>query len=224
MQRSPLRHIVLDTETTGLSPIRERIVEIACVELENFTPTGREFQSFINPRQPVSLEAFQVHGLSADFLKSFPCFHEVVEPLKEFIGDSPLVIHNAPFDIGFLKAEFQRLNLEFTPNHVIDTLDLARKKFPGAPASLDALCKRFNVSLEKREKHNALLDCQLLAAVYLYLLGGPHRALEFQEQIAEKQESFEKVNFPSRSFSPSEKEQENHKKMIKSLKESPWNS
>ena len=168
------REIVLDTETTGLDPDQgHRIVEVAALELVNHLPTGRTFHSYVNPERDMPEEAFRVHGLAAAFLADHPVFAEVVGPLLEFLGDSRLVIHNAAFDVRFLSAELARQGREpLAHGRAVDTLALAQRRFPGAPASLDALCRRFGVDNSGRALHGALLDCELLAEVYLHLLGG----------------------------------------------------
>jgi DNA polymerase-3 subunit epsilon len=174
-----VREIVLDTETTGLDPAAgHRLVEVACVELANRLPTGRTFQCYFNPDRDMPDEAFRVHGLSREFLSAHPRFADKVDGLLEFVGDSPLVIHNAEFDLKFLRAEIKLSNREgFVGNPVVDTVDMARKKFPGSPVSLDALCRRFSVDLSQRSLHGALLDCELLAQVYVELTGGRQRGL-----------------------------------------------
>jgi DNA polymerase-3 subunit epsilon len=175
-----MREIVLDTETTGLDPTAgHRIVEVACLELINHIPTGRSYQSHVNPERDVPTDAFAVHGLSIEFLSDKPRFAEIADKLLEFIGDAPLVIHNAEFDVRFLNAEFQRLARPLlSSERVVDTLQMARQKFPGAPASLDALCRRFAIDNSTRTKHGALLDIELLADVYLELIGGRQAGLE----------------------------------------------
>lgn len=169
-----MREIILDTETTGLSPQDgHRIVEIGCLELFNHVPTGESFHCYLNPERDMPRQAEAIHGLSAQFLADKPRFADVIDQLLEFLSDSPLVIHNAEFDLAFLNAEFLRLErAPFDSERAVDTLSLARRRFPGAPASLDALCKRFGVDNTGRTKHGALLDSELLAAVYLELLGG----------------------------------------------------
>src|SRR5215218_3635453 len=169
-----LREIVLDTETTGLDPDQgHRIVEVAALELVNQLPTGRTFHSYVNPQRDMPEEAFRVHGLSAAFLRDYPVFAEVAGPLLEFLQDSPLIIHNAAFDMRFLSAELTRQALEpLAFGRAVDTLLLAQRRFPGASNSLDALCRRFAVDNAARTKHGALLDCELLAEVYLHLIGG----------------------------------------------------
>ncbi|MCZ6524871.1 MAG: DNA polymerase III subunit epsilon [Alphaproteobacteria bacterium] len=169
-----MREIVLDTETTGLDPgSGHRLVEIGCLELVNHVPTGRIFQSYVNPERDMPEEAFKIHGLSAEFLARQPLFAAVVEDFLTFIGEAPLVIHNAVFDLGFLNAELARLGRPaLLEERAIDTVALARAKFPGTPANLDALCRRFAIDASGRERHGALLDAGLLADVYLALIGG----------------------------------------------------
>ena len=169
-----MREIVLDTETTGFDPATgDRIVEIGAVELDNHIPTGRSYHQYLNPERAMPAEAFAVHGLGDDFLRDKPLFATVAADLLAFIGDAKLVIHNAIFDMRFLNAEFSRAGLPTLPDgRAIDTVQIARQKHPGAPASLDALCRRFGVDNSSREKHGALLDSELLAEVYLELIGG----------------------------------------------------
>ena len=169
-----MREIVLDTETTGLDPASgHRIVEVACLELINHIPSGRRFQRYLNPDRDMPDDAHAIHGLSAAFLADKPRFGDVAAELLAFIDGAPLVIHNAEFDMRFLNAELARLEQAPLASHqAVDTLHLARRKFPGSPASLDALCKRFNIDNSARELHGALLDAELLAEVYLELIGG----------------------------------------------------
>ncbi len=169
-----MREIVLDTETTGFEPeAGDRIVEIGAIELFNHMPTGRKFHKYINPQRAMPQEAFAVHGLGDDFLQDKPLFAEIAEELLEFIGDAMLVIHNAAFDMKFLNAELGWLRLPSLPwERAVDTLAIARQKFPGAPASLDALCRRFAIDNSARTLHGALLDSEILAEVYLELIGG----------------------------------------------------
>ena len=177
-----MREIVLDTETTGLDPGEDhRIVEIGAVELLNHLPTGRTFHAFINPERDMPAEALNVHGLTGGFLSDKPVFAQVAADFLEFIGRDRLVIHNAAFDVGFLNAELARLGMQPIPDtRLVDTLMLARKRYPGAQNSLDALCRRFGVDLSGREKHGAEIDCYLLAEVYLHLIGGRQPGLTFQ--------------------------------------------
>lgn len=175
-----MREIVLDTETTGLDPKSgHRIVEIGCVELINHVPTGEVYHQYINPERDMPAEAERVHGLSETFLKDHPVFADISDKFVEFIGDATLVIHNAAFDMGFINAELDRVGVEaISMYRAIDTVSMARKKFPGAQASLDALCRRFGIDLSGRELHGALLDAQLLADVYLELLGGRQHGMD----------------------------------------------
>ncbi len=169
-----MREIVLDTETTGLDPEEgHRIVEIGCVELKGHLPTGRTYHQYINPERSMPEEAFAVHGLGDKFLRDKPVFAAIGQAFLDFIGDARLVIHNASFDMKFLNAELKWMNLAPIPiDQATDTLAIARKKYPGSPASLDALCRRFGVDNSAREKHGALLDSEILAEVYLELIGG----------------------------------------------------
>ncbi len=169
-----MREIVLDTETTGLEPAEgHRIVEIGAVELFNHVPTGRTFHHYINPLRPMPKEAFEVHGLGDDFLRDKPVFKAVGQAFLDFIEDATLVIHNAAFDMKFLNAELAQAGLPvLAADRAVDTLLIARKRFPGSPASLDALCRRFGVDTTLRDHHGALLDSRILAEVYLELVGG----------------------------------------------------
>jgi DNA polymerase III subunit epsilon len=174
-----MREIIFDTETTGLSP-REghRLVEIGCIEVENRFPTGRVFHKYLNPERDMPIEAFEIHGLSSEFLKDKPLFSEIADEFWDFIDGAQLVAHNAGFDMGFINAEFTRVGKPVVSmEHVIDTVQLARRKFPGAKASLDALCDRFGISNAHRVKHGALLDAEILAEVYSELLGGKQAAM-----------------------------------------------
>ncbi len=175
-----MREIVLDTETTGLDPRNgDRIVEIGGVELLNHIPTGRSLHLYLNPERDMPAEAFAVHGLSSEFLSDKPRFAEVAAAFLDFIADARLVIHNASFDMGFLNAELTRCGLAPIPfERAVDTLMLARRRNPGAPNSLDALCQRYGIDNSRREKHGALLDSELLAEVYIELLGGRQARLE----------------------------------------------
>ncbi len=168
-----MREIVLDTETTGLDPLRgDRLVEIGCVEIFNRMPTGQTYHVYINPERDMPAEAFAVHGLSAEFLSTKPLFHEVVDAFLEFIGDAPLVIHNASFDISFINAELDRIKRAAIPRErLVDTLLLARRKHPGVSNRLDDLCSRYSIDNSRRTKHGALLDSELLAEVYVDLVG-----------------------------------------------------
>lgn len=169
-----MREIVWDTETTGFDPTAgDRIVEIGAVELNQHLPTGRVFHQYINPERDMPPGAYEVHGLSIDFLKDFPVFSEIANEFIDFIGDATLIAHNAKFDMKFINSELKNANLPEVPlNQSLDTLEIARKKFPGAQNSLDALCRRFNIDNSGRQKHGALLDSEILAEVYLELVGG----------------------------------------------------
>ena len=186
-----MREIVMDTETTGLEATGgDRIVEIGGVELINHLPTGRTYHQYINPERSMPREAFEVHGLGDDFLRDKPVFAAIAQDFLDFIGDAKLVIHNASFDMAFLNAELARLNRPALPmTQSVDTLDIARRKFPGAQASLDALCKRFGVDNSAREKHGALLDSEILAEVYLELLGGRQQGLTLAQAEAASTET-----------------------------------
>ena len=175
-----MREIILDTETTGLDPQDgHRIVEIGCVELVNSIPTGRTWHCYLNPERDMPEQAYAVHGLSAEFLSDKPLFADTAEGFLDFIESAMLVIHNAKFDFGFLNAELERAaRPPLTWDRIVDTLALARRRHPGAPASLDALCRRYGIDLSERDLHGALLDCRLLASVYVELVGGKQARLE----------------------------------------------
>lgn len=180
-----MREIVLDTETTGLDPLAgHRVVEVGCIELMNTVATGRTFQLYLNPGMPMPTAAQEVHGITDEFLADKPLFADKVDELLAFIGDAQLVIHNAQFDIGFLNAELERCGKPRLVNPYIDTVSMARRKFPGQRASLDALCERFGVDNSNRTKHGALLDAELLAEVYLELSGGRQRDLGLAPELS----------------------------------------
>ncbi|HBN48641.1 MULTISPECIES: DNA polymerase III subunit epsilon [Thalassospira] len=200
-----MREIVLDTETTGLDPYADhRLVEIGCIELINHMPTGQQYHQYINPQRPMPREAFDVHGLGDDFLKDQPVFAEIVDDFLKFIGDdSLLVIHNAAFDMKFLNAELEWLSKpKIAMNRAIDTVQMARKKFPGSPVSLDALCRRFKIDNSNRTLHGALLDSDLLALVYLELLGGRQHGLLLDSNAKDKAK--ETANTPRMVVGPKE--------------------
>jgi len=169
-----MREIVFDTETTGLDPYQgHRLIEVGCIELLNRIPSGNTFHRYVNPQRDVPAEAFAIHGLSAEFLKDKPLFADVADELIAFIGDAPLVAHNASFDLNFINAEFERAGrAAITRDRIIDTLLLARRKHPGSPNRLDDLCARYSIDSSRRVKHGALLDAEILAEVYLELVGG----------------------------------------------------
>ena len=221
-----MREIVLDTETTGLDPASgHRIVEVACLELLNHIPTGRNYQSYVNPERDVPADAAAVHGLSAEFLSDKPRFAEIADELLRFIADAPLVIHNAEFDVRFLNAEFERLARPPLPGErIVDTALIARQKFPGAPASLDALCRRFAIDNSARTKHGALLDSELLADVYLELIGGRQAGLELAvaERATAALAAGGRTPRPARPHAPTEAELAAHAILVASLKDPIW--
>tara|TARA_B100000963_G_scaffold347991_1_gene354939 strand:- start:45 stop:761 length:717 start_codon:yes stop_codon:yes gene_type:complete len=178
------RELVLDTETTGLDfEEGHRIVEIGIIELENHIPTENHFHYYLNPERESDYKAEQVHGLSTEFLRNKPKFIDIVDELIEFISDSTIIIHNASFDMGFLNSELNKCDkMKLDENLIIDTLELAKKKFPGQSVSLDSLCRKYNIDLSNRETHGALKDAKLLASVYLELIGGRQSKLEFGKQ------------------------------------------
>ncbi len=213
--------IILDTETTGLSVTeKHKIVEIGCVELDNQIPTNKIFHEYINPERQVSEEAYKVHGYSNEFLASKKKFSEISKDFLDFIKDKKLIIHNASFDLSFLNYELKLINEKtIDKKNVVDTLELARLKFPGSPNSLDALCKRFNIDNLKREKHNALLDCHLLKEVYINLLDqkAPKLNLETDQTVNTIfEEKFVKNNKVDRKIiKPNDNELELHKAYLK---------
>ena len=221
-----MREVVLDTETTGLSPENgDRIVEIGCIELANHMATGKTYHCYINPEIPMPSAAQDVHGLSDEFLADKPLFVDVVDDFLAFVSDDPLIIHNAAFDMGFINAELQRLDKPPMPSsQSVDTVSMARQKFPGSPASLDALCRRFGIDNSARTLHGALLDAELLAEVYLELIGGrqPDLVLETTTEIVMETGRVERIAREPRSFPPSAIEQEAHRKFIATLTDPIW--
>jgi len=215
--------VVLDTETTGLSTTQKhRIVEIGCIELDNQIPTNNVFHKYINPKRPVSEDAYKVHGYSDKFLSDKKTFSEISNEFLSFIKGKKLIIHNAPFDLSFLNYELRLVHQqEIDKKDVIDTLELARQKFPGSQNSLDALCKRFNIDNSKRNKHTALIDCELLKEIYINLVDQKEPKLnlnntDFLEEI--KSNVFNTKNSKSKYIiKPSTNELENHKKFLKSF-------
>ena len=182
-----MRELVLDTETTGLDhESGDRIVEVGVIELNNYIITGKYLHYYINPEKKSDPKAEKIHGLTTEFLSDKPKFFEIAETLIDFIGDNKVIIHNAPFDLGFLNAELSKCDMEeLKEEQVIDTLIISRKKYPGQSVSLDALCRRFNIDLTTREKHGALLDARLLSQVYLELMGGNQTSLEFNNLVSD---------------------------------------
>jgi len=219
-----LREVVLDTETTGLDPASgHRIVEIGCIELMNHVATGGTFHAYVNPERDIPAEALAVHGLSGDFLTKQPRFADIADTFDAFIADSPLVIHNAEFDLGFINAEFGRIGRNaLSPERAIDTVLLARRKFPGAPANLDALCRRFQIDLSDRALHGALKDARLLAEVYLELIGGRQRDLGLGAN-ARKDSAGETLNRrPARPHAATAEEERLHAQFLEKLTEPIW--
>ena len=225
-----MREIVLDTETTGLDPTQgDRIIEIGAVELFNHMPTGATYHQYINPRRPMPQEAFDVHGLGDEFLSNKPLFIHIVADFVSFIGQSRLVIHNAAFDMKFLNAELRWVNRPQIPrDQALDTLAIARQRFPGSPVSLDALCRRFNINNAARTLHGALLDSQILAEVYLELVGGrqPDLTLATQTETAQHSVSKTKDWRPMQRPAPllsrlSEEERIRHSEFIAQLGDTP---
>ncbi|MDC0863982.1 DNA polymerase III subunit epsilon [Candidatus Pelagibacter sp.] len=212
-----MREVVLDTETTGIS-VREghRIVEIGCIELENLIPTKNRFHCYLNPERKVSEKALEVHGYTDEFLAKQIKFSEIGDKFLEFIKDKRLIIHNAEFDLGHLNNELSIFGKKKITNEVIDTLILARDKFPGSPVSLDALCKRYRIDNSNRTQHTALIDCDLLAKVYINLIDQKEPTLNFQNQDTDtKDENNMKVSYFKKVIKPSEKETLNHKEYLK---------
>ena len=225
-----MRRIALDTETTGLNPLDgHRIVEIGCIELDVNIPTGKEWHAYVNPQRAMPEAAFAVHGLSEAFLLKKPLFKDIAKDFFNFITGAELVIHNAKFDIGFLNSELKRIGMPIIEmKNTIDTVQLAREKIPGAAASLDALCKRFEIDLSIREKHGALLDAKLLAEVYLELTGGRQSSLtliqknkeKINEEDKEEKQSLEELQFETAKLT--EKDKKEHKEMLKKINSPIW--
>jgi DNA polymerase-3 subunit epsilon len=226
-----MREIVLDTETTGFDPAEgHRLVEIGCLELDNHLPTGRVFHTYLNPMRDVPADAARIHGLTTEFLKNHPLFTEKVGEFLDFIGDATLVIHNAEFDLKFLNAELKSAGFAkaLQKNEVVDTLLLARQKFPGQPANLDALCRRFKVDNSSRKFHGALLDSELLAEVYLELMGGRQHGLGLlSEQAAlssaQLNARIKRQNRLQRQFPVSEQDAAKHQEFLGKIKNHLWN-
>ena len=200
-----MKEVVLDTETTGLS-VKEghRIVEIGCVELENFIPTSKKFHCYLNPERKVSQKAFEVHGYSDEFLSKQKKFNDIVDDFLNFIKDKKLIIHNADFDLSHLNNELEILGKEKIKNEIIDTLELAKNKFPGSSISLDALCKKYRIDNSKRKQHSALMDCDLLTKVYINLVDQKEPTLDFKVNNEKKDNEddiqkayYKKIIYPS---------------------------
>ena len=211
-----MKEIVLDTETTGIS-IKDghRIVEIGCIELDNLVPTKNKFHYYLNPERKVSKEALKIHGYDDNFLSSKKKFNEIEEEFLEFIKGKRLIIHNAEFDLSHINNELKLLGKKNIDNEVIDTLTLARNKFPGSQVSLDALCKRFRIDNSRRVKHTALIDCDLLSKVYINLIDQREPTLDFQNQSHEVSKIKNEVLYYKKVIKPSVEETDNHKKYLK---------
>jgi DNA polymerase-3 subunit epsilon len=212
-----MSEIFLDIETTGLS-FKEghKIVEIACIETNELIPTKKIFHKIINPERNVPEEAFKIHGFSTEFLKQKPKFHQVADELLNFINDNDLIIHNAPFDLPFINHQLKLIKKNtITKNKIIDTLELARSKYPGTSNSLDALCRRFNVDLSRRVKHNAVLDCDLLREVYIHLLDAKEPKLSFNVETEKKTSKNVVLNYSKKVIKPSDEELKNHNLFLK---------
>ena len=215
-----MNEIILDTETTWLSPEKgDRILEIACIETKDLIPTKKVFYKLINPEREVSEVAFKIHGYSYEKLKREKKFEEIADEFLEFINGKKLIIHNAPFDISFINHELKKINKNLiNTNNVVDTLEIARGKFPGTSNSLDNLCKKYGIDSSKREKHNALLDCQLLREVYINLIDQKEPTLSLNETVEKKQNVKKFITKKQNStivIEPTEKEYINHKDFLK---------
>ena len=213
-----MKEIVLDTETTGIS-VKEghRIVEIGCIELDNLIPTKNKFHSYLNPERKVSDKAYEIHGYTDEFLSKQKKFSEIMDEFLEFIRDKRLIIHNAEFDLSHLNNELKILGKKAIKNDITDTLILARDKFPGSPSNLDALCKRYRIDNSRRTKHNALMDCDLLAKVYINLIDQKEPTLDFNEQEKINElENNKKINYFKKIIKPSEEELKSHSYYLKS--------
>jgi len=212
-----MKEVVLDTETTGIS-IKEghRIVEIGCIELENLIPTKNKFHCYLNPERKVSEKALEVHGYTDEFLAAQKKFKDIGEQFLEFIKNKRLIIHNADFDLGHLNNELAILGKKKIENEIVDTLILARDKFPGSPVSLDALCKRYRVDNSRRTQHTALVDCDLLAKVYINLIDQKEPTLNFQsEEVTIKQKNNTNINYYKKIVMPTDEELKKHREYLK---------
>ena len=220
-----MREIVLDTETTGIS-VKDghRIVEIGCIELDNLIPTQNKFHCYLNPERKVSEKAFEVHGYSDEFLSKQKKFSEVVDDFLKFIKDKRLVIHNAEFDIAHLNNELQLFGQNTIQNEIVDTLQLARNKYPGSQVSLDALCKRFRIDNSRRTLHTALIDCDLLAKVYINLIDQKEPTLDLKDNLEAEENQSSKIEYYKKVILPSNEELEKHKEYLKTyLKKNYFN-
>ena len=230
-----MRELVLDTETTGLDPENgDRIVEIGIIELNNHIKTGRQFHYYINPERESDIKAEKIHGLSRDFLSDKLKFSDIAEELVEFISDSKIIIHNAKFDVSFLNSELKRCNLnDLNNDNILDTLLLARKKYPGQSVSLDTLCRRFGIDISNRKIHGAILDAELLSLVYLELIGGKQTKLNFDNEvdiILDKVSENVNINenyknntiIAMKNITLNKQDHQKHKKFIDTIPNSIW--
>ena len=220
-----MKEVVLDTETTGIS-IKEghRIVEIGCIELDNLIPTKNKFHCYLNPERKVSEKALEVHGYTDEFLSKQKKFNEIGEEFLSFVKGKRIIIHNAEFDLGHLNNELSIFGEKKIDNEIVDTLTLARDKFPGSPVSLDALCKRYKIDNSKRTQHTALIDCDLLAKVYINLTDQKEPTLNFQNEDQKQSEINSKVSYFKKIIQPSENELKKHKEYLKyNLKKNYFN-
>ena len=212
-----MKEIILDTETTGIS-VKDghRLVEIGCIELDNLIPTENKFHCYLNPERNVSEKALEVHGYTDDFLSSKKKFVEIVEEFLNFIENKTLVIHNAEFDLSHLNNELKKVGKKILDNPIVDTLSLAREKFPGSPVSLDALCKRYRIDNSKRTQHTALIDCDLLAKVYINLLDQKEPTLDFQNSDIKKNNNDEtNIQYFKKILNPTTEELNKHQNYLK---------
>ena len=224
-----MREVVFDTETTGFDPFNgDRVVEIGCVIVEDYLPTTKVYHTYINPERDMPSSAEQIHGLSEEFLKGHPTFSEIIADFRDFCGDMKLVAHNAEFDMKFINWEMKNLGFSVFPaSRAVDTLSIARRKFPGASNTLDALCKRFSIDNSNRVKHGALLDAELLAEVYLELMGGRQTGFGLASEGSNietvgPEAPIEKIRRTPRPHSASQEELDSHEAFIKTIENSLW--
>ena len=222
-----MRKVILDTETTGLDPVNDRIIEVGCVELINEIPSGKTFHRYYSPGNiQISQGAEDVHGLNNTFLQKYKLFDETVDELLTFLGDSKIIIHNAAFDLAMINSSLKRVALKEIDNEsIICTLVMARRMYPGSKVNLNALCKRFNISIEGREKHDAMIDCLLLAKVYIELIGGSQHVFSFDDLNKESKEipvkkDYSKINLPN--LINSKLDLANHEKMLSLMSKTIW--
>jgi DNA polymerase-3 subunit epsilon len=222
---SNLRECAFDSETTGFSPKQgHRMVELAVVEMIDKVQTGRTFHRFLNPERAVPAEVVKIHGLTTEFLSDKPKFKQIAAELLEFIGDAPIVAHNAGFDMSFLNSELERIGIPALTNSSIDTVSLAKKRFPGGKITLDDLCRKFNISLAARTQHGALIDTKLLAEVYLELCGGRQRSADFAGIVEERVDVLRPYRAPRILGLASEEETARHQDFLSRIKEPIWSA